>query len=349
MPKVNKSIIDLSTPADDLDYDPLAVSKKVDVNINKSKGRKKPPVDYKKISRDFIKTDRNILDVCVPYLIDKYSSGTAMLYIMLYRLSYGFRKNKISINDDDLARRTGIPKRTLATYRKSLEECDMIHFDRGYKTTKKPTYTILLPEQSLAFKNILQKTANNLQKKVKSSDDSIIYKNIDKHSNNITELVREFYRSIGKTEHHLTRRLLNDGERTIQSLIAEGYEYETIKGCIKYTLALNKEIYSITFLNYTIGDYIVEQLEEKKRKKALAEEQKKNNERNKKLALENHLKQLYSELPGNEQNTMMYKAEELAHNYMIENKIKYGERFIISNYLHELLQEKFSDVVRSWN
>ena len=73
MAKDNKHSFDLITPADALDYDPLVVSKKVEVNITKNKGRKKPPVDYKPVSKDFIKTDRQIFDVCVPFIMDKYS------------------------------------------------------------------------------------------------------------------------------------------------------------------------------------------------------------------------------------------------------------------------------------
>ena len=141
MAKNKKHTFDLKTPADALEYDPLSNSKDVEVAITKIKGRTKPPVDYKPISRDFIKTDRNILDVVVPFLMDKYSSGTSILYIMLYRLSYGFRKNKLKINDDDLARRTGIPKRTIAKYREELIECDLIRYSRGYKTTRKSTRT----------------------------------------------------------------------------------------------------------------------------------------------------------------------------------------------------------------
>jgi len=348
MAKDNKHSFDLITPADALEYDPLSNSKDVEVAITKIKGRTKPPVDYKPISRDFIKTDRNILDVVVPFLMDKYSSGTSILYIMLYRLSYGFRKNKLKINDDDLARRTGIPKRTIAKYREELIECDLIRYSRGYKTTRKPYYEILLPEQSQAFRNILHKTANNLQKDVKSSDDSIKYKNIDKHTKHIETLVRSFYSELGKTEYHLTRKMLSDGIRTIQSLIAEGYAFKDIEGCVKYTITAKPDCYSISFINYTIGEYLVMQEQEDKRKKTQAAEDKKEKKRRHAIALENELQRLYSELPKNQQNTMMYKAEEMAHKYMTDNKIKFGEKFIIMGYLQQMLEERFSDVVRTW-
>jgi len=348
MAKDNKHSFDLITPADALDYDPLVVSKKVEVNITKNKGRKKPPVDYKPVSKDFIKTDRQIFDVCVPFIMDKYSSGTSILYLMLYRLTYGFRKNVISINDDDLARRTGIPKRTLAKYRDELVECDLISFSRGYKTTRKPKYEIRRPEQSIAFRNILHKTANNLQKDVKSSVGVLIDKVIDKHTTHIETLVRKFYTDIGKTEYHLTRKMLADGIRTIQSLLSEGYKFNDIEGCVKYTIDTKPDVYSISFLNYKIGEYLALQEKENKRKKVAAEEVKKQKIRNHKIALENELQRLFDELPKNEQNTMTFDAEEKAHQYMKDNKITHGETFIIRSYMHELMEEKFSDVVRNW-
>jgi len=348
MTKDNKHTFDLNTPADELHYDPLANSKDVEVAITKMKGRKKPPVDYKPISRDFIKTDRNILDVVVPFLMDKYSSGTSILYIMLYRLSYGFRKNKLIMSDDKIAIRTGIPKRTLAKYRDELVECDLIRYERGYKSTRLPKYEILLPEQSQAFTNILHKTANNLHKDVKSSDDTIIYKNIDKHTKHIEVLVREFYSKLGKTEYSLTRKMLDDGIRTIQSLLAQQYKIEDIQGCIDYTIDTKPDVYSISFLNYKIGEYLVMQQKDTNRKKAEVEEDKKQQKRNRIIALDNELQRMFNELPKNQQNTIMYQVEEEAHKYMKENNIKFGEKFIIDSYLNKVLEERFSDVVRNW-
>ena len=325
MTKDNKHSFDLMTPADEVDYDPLANSKVVEVAITKIKGRTKPPVDYKPVKRDFVKTDRNILDVVVPFLMDKYSPGTSILYIMLYRLSYGFRKNKLEMSDDKIAVRTGIPKRTLSKYRDELIECDLIRYSRGYKSARLPKYEILLPEQSQAFINILHKTANNLLKDVKSHDDSTIYKNIDKHTKDIETLVREFYSGIGKTEYSLTRKMLDDGIRVVQTLLAENYTMDDIHGCIKYTIETKPDVYSISFLNYKIGEYLVTQQKDTNRKKAELEEKKKQQKRQRTIALDNELIRLYNELPKSQQNTIMYKVEEEAHLYMKENNIKFGE------------------------
>ena len=345
----NKHKFDLTTPADDIDYDPLASSKDIEVNITKIKGRQKPIIDYKNVSRDFIKIDRSVLDVVVPFLMNKYSSGTSVLYIMLYRLSYGFRKNNLNINDEELARRTGIKKRTLFKYRDELIECDLIHYERGYKTTKKPCYTILLPEQSEAFKNILHKNTNILHKNVKSSEsNNTIYKFIDNNTKDIETLVREFYTKIGKTEYHLTRKVLADGIKVIQSLLTEDYRLEDINNCIDYTLNKRKDIYSISYLNYTIGEYLVEKENEINRKKVEAEETKKEKIRLKKLSLEKHLETLFSELPNDIQNTIKLEAEELANEYITANDIKFGERFIIADYLNKLIEVKFSKVVEKW-
>jgi hypothetical protein len=280
--------------------------------------------------------------------MDKYNSGTSVLYLVLYRLSYGFRKNKIKIDDDTLAKRSGIPKRTLAKYRIELEECDLIQYERGYKTTRKPEYTILLPHQSQAFRNILHKTANILPKNVKSLVSNTKYKLIDKHTKHIETLVREFYSKIGKTEYHLTRKQLADGIKTIQALLIENYTLEDVKGCIKYTIETKPDVYSVSFLNYSIGDYLVEKEKSRKRAETKKVEIKKEKIRNKQIALEKHLIDLYNDLPQSQQNTMMYEAESKAHKYMTENNIKYGEKFIVDNYLQELLEIKFSDVVRNW-
>ena len=79
---------DLNTPADDIDYDPLASSNLISANITSIKGiTKKKKIDYKAVTRDFIKVERNIIDVVIPFLMNKYSSGTAVLYMMLYRLT----------------------------------------------------------------------------------------------------------------------------------------------------------------------------------------------------------------------------------------------------------------------
>ena len=69
--KKDKYGFDLTTPADFLDYDPLKMNKDIDVAITKNKGKPKPAIDYKDIKRDYIKTDRSIIDVVIPFLIDK--------------------------------------------------------------------------------------------------------------------------------------------------------------------------------------------------------------------------------------------------------------------------------------
>jgi hypothetical protein len=117
---------------------------------------------------------------------------------------------------------------------------------------------------------------------------------------------------------------------------------------VKYTIDTKPDVYSISFLNYKIGDYLALQEQTNKRKKVEVEELKKQKIRNHKIALENELQRLFDELPQAEQNTMTFDAEEKSHQYMIDNNIKHGETFIIRSYLHELMEEKFSDVVRSW-
>tara|TARA_A100001011_G_C14283397_1_gene832533 strand:- start:424 stop:1482 length:1059 start_codon:yes stop_codon:yes gene_type:complete len=349
--KDNKYGFDLTTPADDIDYDPLASSSSISANITaikNTKSRKK--IDYQAVTKDFVKVERNILDVVVPFVMDRYSSGTALLYIMLYRLTYGFRKNKLYVNDDELAKRTGIKKRTLFKYRDELEECDLIQYERGYKTTKKPCYVILLPNQSKAFTNILHKNTNILHKTVKSLYNSnTIYNFIDKHSVDIETIVRDFYARIGKTQKRLTLRMLNDGIKVVNDLISQQYTLDDIKNCIEFTFNQRDDIYSINYLNYSMGDYLADKENEDNRKRVQAAELKKLNERQKKVALENQLEREFEMLPMNVQNTLRNEAEEIASEYIKKNNIKWGEKMIVSSCLNELLMVRFKKIVKSNN
>jgi len=348
MSKNDKHKFDLITPADASQYDPLSLNKQISAETTKVKGRKKPVVDYVAVSKDFIKTDRSIIDVVIPYLVERFNSGTAILYLTLYRLSYGFRKNRLKISDDDLSKRTSIPKRTLAKYRDDLDKCDLVHYEKGYKTTRKPEYTILLPHQSKSFTNILHKNANILLKDVKSPVDTTIYKVIDKHATIIETIVRDFYNRIGKTEYSLTRKMLADGIYTLQALLAESYSLQDVKECIDYMLSVKDDIYNINYINYAMADYQIKKTELSKKKKAEKIEADKERIRNKRIALENHLQSLFNDLPKDKQNTIMYEAEAMAHKYMEEEDIKYGEQFIITDYLNGMIKEIFSDVVRNW-
>ena len=133
MSKNKEHSFDLITPADGLKYDPLKDTKGVEVKITKKHSQRKAPAIYQKISRDFIKYDRNIIDYAVPFLMDKYSPGTTILYMVLYRMSYGYQRNIIKITDEELSKKTAIPKRTLSKYRDELIEADLITYERGYK------------------------------------------------------------------------------------------------------------------------------------------------------------------------------------------------------------------------
>lgn len=115
-----------------------------------------------------------------------------------------------------------------------------------------------------------------------------------------------------------------------------------------YTLDIKKDVYSISYLNYSMGDYLSAQATKKEEKKKQTEEDKKTKIRNKEIALEKHLETLYDELPEAKRNTIMYDVERLAHDYMKENNLKYGEMFIISDYLNTKMREMFSDEVRNW-
>ena len=57
---------------------------------------------------------------------------------------------------------------------------------------------------------------------------------------------------------------------------------------------------------------------------------------------------IINDLPKDKQNTILYEAEAKAHKYMEDEDIKYGEQYIITDYLNGMIKEIFSDVVRSW-
>tara|TARA_Y100000310_G_scaffold190368_1_gene190314 strand:+ start:260 stop:1324 length:1065 start_codon:yes stop_codon:yes gene_type:complete len=352
--KKSEHSLDLNTPADGQHYNPFKGSSDVQVKTTNKKKKVEETLSntpYEKITKDFIKTDRSIFDVVMPFIMDKYSPGTVILYLVLYRLGYGFSKNKIIITDEDLSKRTNIPKRTLSKYRDDLIECHLIEYVRGYKATRKPQYKILLPSQSKSFINKLHKTTNKLHKSVKSSESSIIDNNIDIHTTEVENIVRDFYSKIGKTQKYLTRKMLFDGCKTIRSLLNQGYSIADINGCIEYTIEIKSDVYSISYIHYSISDYLVSAADKKKQNEIEEKEKQKRIIRDKETALENMLMNKFEELPQDEQNVLQLKAEELSSNYIEENNMnkKYNFQSHITNgYLLELMREKFTEVVENW-
>jgi|ETNvirnome_2_130_1030620.scaffolds.fasta_scaffold20321_2 hypothetical protein len=340
---------DLITPADGMKYDPLKTTKDVDVRVTKKHSSRKQPVIYTKISRDFIKVDRNIIDYAVPFLMDRYSPGTTILYMVLYRMSYGYQRNIIKITDEDLSKKTAIPKRTLSKYRDELIEADLITYERGYKATRKPEYTLILPEQSKSLSNKLHKSANIIPKDVKSPEGRTIYNNIDKHAIVIEDMVRAFYDKIGKTQKYLTRKMLGDGIKTINTLIVEGYSITDIQNCIGYTLENKQDVYSLSIINYTMCDYLSSQATAKKQKEIDKKEKEKQVVRDKVLAMETTLMNMFDNLAPDEQNIISNDVELRTADYCNKHKIKHGVGFIRDDFMLETLKERFKEIVKSFS
>ena len=340
---------DLITPADGMKYDPLKTTKDVDVRVTKKHSSRKQPVIYTKISRDFIKVDRNIIDYAVPFLMDRYSPGTTILYMVLYRMSYGYQRNIIKITDEDLSKKTAIPKRTLSKYRDELIEADLITYERGYKATRKPEYTLILPEQSKSLSNKLHKSANIIPKDVKSPESRTIYNNIDKHAIVIEDMVRAFYDKIGKTQKYLTRKMLGDGIKTINTLIVEGYSITDIQNCIGYTLENKQDVYSLSIINYTMCDYLSSQATAKKQKEIDKKEKEKQVVRDKVLAMETTLMNMFDNLSPDEQNIISNDVELRTADYCNKHKIKHGVGFIRDDFMLETLKERFKEIVKSFS
>jgi len=72
---------------DDIDF--LNVPKqKIAKKVNKEE-----IVKYKPVSKDFVKVDRWVLDLVIPFLNSNCSPGVSILYLDLYRMTYGYGKN----------------------------------------------------------------------------------------------------------------------------------------------------------------------------------------------------------------------------------------------------------------
>jgi len=312
--------------------------------------KKDEEIDYKPIKKDFIKLDRYVLDIVVPFLNSRCSPGTSILYIELYRMSYGYGKNKAKLDDDLIEKRVSIPKRTLMKYRKELLEYDMIRYIKGHKT-RRGEYTVLLPEQSSYFRDYIHKRASQTTNNVgnPSQHNTNIYK--DKFYIDIETRVVSFYKSIGYKQTALSRDRVDNGIKILSKLYAEGYEEDTIKNCLewmpRYCKEKGKELFGIGFISYLIGDYIVLQEKQANRKKSEAEEKRKKDLRNKELEQEQLMMNKFDMLPRNKQTEIITQAQELVDEFLSGSKYKptqTTEKIIRESYIIELIKGKYTDV-----
>ena len=135
--------------------------------IPKVKDKKEPK--YQPVTNDFLKVDRWIVDLVIPFLNSNCSAGASVLYLDLYRMTYGYGKNKVMLTDEIIEQRTAIPKRTIMVYKKQLIEYDLISYKKGHRT-KRGQFYVKRPSQSAYFIDYIQKTASLPTKSVGSTE-----------------------------------------------------------------------------------------------------------------------------------------------------------------------------------
>ena len=126
---------------------------------------KEEVVKYKPVNRDYVKVDRWVIDLVIPFLNSKCSTGVSVLYLDLYRMTYGYGNNKLNITDEMIEKRVSIPKRTLMSYKKELIKYDLIKYKKGHRT-RRGQFIIKRPEQSVYFTDYIHNTATLPSKSV---------------------------------------------------------------------------------------------------------------------------------------------------------------------------------------
>tara|TARA_R110001583_G_scaffold192994_1_gene360317 strand:- start:674 stop:1720 length:1047 start_codon:yes stop_codon:yes gene_type:complete len=311
---------------------------------------KETKVDYKPVVRDYIKVDRYVIDLVLPFLNSKCSAGVSVLYLDLYRMTYGYGKNKLSITDELIEKRIAIPKRTIMEYRKKLEKYDLITYIKGHRT-KRGQFTIKRPEQSVYFKDYIHNSVSQPPKNVSSTEGKPTLYNIDNLYIDSKTLVENFYIDAGYKKNSITRDMLNNGIKQIHKLIEQGHKIDFIKELcswsIQYCKENNKEIYGIGFINYLLPQYITRLETKQKKKVKMAAEMKKAKERDAELEKERNLLTKYNMLPKHLQSGIMVRAKKMVddelenHSNPIINS--YIEKMLIDGFIVEIMETEYSE------
>tara|TARA_A100001201_G_scaffold73078_2_gene66521 strand:+ start:631 stop:1689 length:1059 start_codon:yes stop_codon:yes gene_type:complete len=336
--KVDNSKIEDSY--EDFDFLDLDVAKATIKKDNK----KKEPVKYEPVKKDFVKVDRNVIDVVVPFLNSRCSPGTSILYIELYRMTYGYGKNTSTITDEVIEKRVSIPRRTIMKYRNELIEYDLIEYTRGNRK-QRGQYLVKLPHQSVLFSDYLHKTAQSTTKNVGNVRlyNSNLYK--DKFFIDSEKLVWDFYKQLGYKQTSMTRQRIEQGIKIILELLNDGHDFDTIKDCLewmpKYCKDNNKELYGIGFISWLIADYTAEKVKQSNQAAVLKREREKAKERDRELQEEALLMTRYNQLPRNKQTELITQAQDMTTEYITKHKLQNSEisqKWIREGYLLELMK-----------
>ena len=156
-----------------------------------AKIKSKDKAEYVPVRKDFIKVDRWVIDLVVPFLNSHSSPGVSILYLDLYRLTYGYGNNTTKLTDEIIEQRLAIPKRTIMAYRKELIKYDLLQYKAGNRKTR-GEFIVKRPEQSVYFSEYIQKTAQSHSKSVGNTEKDITIYNKDNLYIDSETLVRSF-------------------------------------------------------------------------------------------------------------------------------------------------------------
>ncbi len=311
---------------------------------------KEERVAYKPVKRDFIKVDRWVIDLVMPFLNSKCSPGVSVLYLDLYRMTYGYGNNKVRITDEMIERRLAIPKRTIMAHKKELIKYDLIKYKRGHRT-KRGEFIVKRPEQSVYFTDYIQKTASLPSKNVGSKEKDITIYNINKVFIDSETLVFDFYKKAGWKQTSITREIIDNGCKVLNKLYQQGYSKDTIKDLITWSIGYckeyNKPIYGIGFISYLMPEYQTHKDKKAKQKKHRELEVQKQKERDAALEKEQMILNRFDMLPKHMKSMVMTKAKQGIEDHIRTNKLgkfgEYTEKFLLDGFIVEIMKNDFGE------
>ena len=305
------------------------------------------PVKYEPVKRDFVKVDRSIIDVVVPFLNQHASVGASVLYLDLFRMTYGYGKNATKLTDEMISERMAIPKRTIMEYRKMLVKYDLLEHKKGTRK-RRGEFIIKLPKQSAYIKDYLQKTASLPTKSVSNTDEDNTIYNINKFIDS-DKLVWDFYKSAGWKETQVSRDIVDKGVKVVNNLYQLGHDKDYIRGLCEYTISWckqnSKPIYGIGFILHLLPDYEQQIAQKKKSAAEIKKRQQEMKELTDEIQRQDYLKEKYNQLPKHHRSMVMTKAVEMLENDVATENMKLTDtlrKFILDANIITIMENEYN-------
>ena len=304
---------------------------------------------YVPVRKDFIKVDRWVIDLVIPFLNSHTSAGVSILYLDLYRMTYGYGKNNVKLTDEIIEQRLGIPKRTIMAYKKDLVKYDLLQYKAG---NRKPRgeFIIKRPEQSIYFEEHIHKTAQSHSKNVGNTEKNNTIYNIDNMFIDSETLTRSFYKNAGWKETSISREHIGKGAKVLNGLYQNGYDKEFISGLCDYTIRFsksnNKPIYGIGFITHLLPQYL-DEIETKKKSAAQRQKVKDEmNELNAEIEKQDTLMIKYQALPKHIKSLIMTEAKEMLETAIADKGMSRMsdtlDKFILDANILEIMERDYS-------